>query len=161
MFSLAQAVACAEGGIKLISPFVGRIYDWFKKNTGNEYTGADDPGVQSVRQIYTYYRKFGHATEVMGASFRNTSQILELAGCDLLTIGTNLLEELKNTEGKVERKLSPDLAGDVDIARLKLDEKTFRFLLNEDAMATEKTAEGIRAFSADIVKMEKLIAGKM
>jgi transaldolase len=161
MFSLAQAVACAEGGIKLISPFVGRIYDWFKKNTGNEYTGADDPGVQSVRQIYTYYRKFGHATEVMGASFRNTSQILELAGCDLLTIGTNLLEELKNTEGKVERKLSPDLAGGVDIARLKLDEKTFRFLLNEDAMATEKTAEGIRAFSADIVKMEKLIAGKM
>lgn len=161
MFSLAQAVACAEGGIKLISPFVGRIYDWFKKNTGNEYTGADDPGVQSVRQIYTYYRKFGHATEVMGASFRNTSQILELAGCDLLTIGTNLLEELKNTEGKVERKLSPDLAGDVDIERLKLDEKTFRFLLNEDAMATEKTAEGIRAFSADIVKMEKLIAGKM
>ncbi|MEQ1839050.1 MAG: transaldolase, partial [Verrucomicrobiales bacterium] len=149
MFSLAQAVACAEGGIKLISPFVGRIYDWFKKNTGNEYTGADDPGVQSVRQIYTYYRKFGHATEVMGASFRNTSQILELAGCDLLTIGTNLLEELKNTEGKVERKLSPDLAGGVDVARLKLDEKTFRFLLNEDAMATEKTAEGIRAFSAD------------
>ncbi len=161
MFSLAQAVACAEGGIKLISPFVGRIYDWFKKSTGNEYTGADDPGVQSVRQIYTYYRKFGHETEVMGASFRNTGQILELAGCDLLTIGTNLLEELKNTEGKVERKLSPDLAGGADVARLKLDEKTFRFLLNEDAMATEKTAEGIRAFSADIVKMEKLIAGKM
>lgn len=161
MFSLAQAVACAEGGIKLISPFVGRIYDWFKKNTGNEYTGADDPGVQSVRQIYTYYRKFGHETEVMGASFRNTGQILELAGCDLLTIGTNLLEELKNTEGKVERKLSPELAGNADLEKLKLDEKTFRFLLNEDAMATEKTAEGIRAFSADIVKMEKLIAGKM
>ncbi len=160
MFSLAQAVTCAEGGIKLISPFVGRIYDWFKKSTGKEYTGADDPGVQSVRQIYTYYRKFGHETEVMGASFRNTSQILELAGCDLLTIGTNLLEELKNTEGTVERKLSPDLAGDSDMERLSLDEKTFRFLLNEDAMATEKTAEGIRAFSADIVKMESLIAGK-
>ena len=101
MFSLTQAVVCAEGGIKLISPFVGRIYDWFKKSTGQEYTGADDPGVQSVRQIYTYYRKFGHETEVMGASFRNTSQILELAGCDLLTIGTSLLEELKNTEGPV------------------------------------------------------------
>lgn len=161
MFSLAQAVACAEGGIKLISPFVGRIYDWFKKSTGNEYTGAEDPGVQSVRQIYTYYRKFGYDTEVMGASFRNTSQIIELAGCDLLTIGTNLLEELQNTEGTVERKLSPDLASDAKIERLSLDEKTFRFLLNEDAMATEKTAEGIRAFSADIVKMEALIAAKL
>jgi len=159
LFSLPQAVVCAEGGIKLISPFVGRIYDWFKKSTGNEYTGADDPGVQSVRQIYTYYRKFGHETEVMGASFRNTSQILELAGCDLLTIGTSLLEELKNTEGPVERKLSPDLADEAKIERLVLDEKSFRFLLNEDAMATEKTAEGIRAFSADIVKMEKLVAG--
>jgi transaldolase len=158
MFSLAQAVACAEGGIKLISPFVGRIYDWFKKSTGTEYTGAADPGVQSVKQIYTYYRKFGHETEVMGASFRNTSQILELAGCDLLTIGTNLLEELKNSEGTVERQLSPDLADESDIERLALDEKTFRFLLNEDAMATEKTAEGIRAFSADIVKMEALLA---
>ncbi len=158
MFSLAQAVACAEGGIKLISPFVGRIYDWFKKSTGTEYTGAADPGVQSVRQIYTYYRKFGHETEVMGASFRNTGQILELAGCDLLTIGTNFLEELKNNEGTVERKLSPDLADEADIERLALDEKTFRFLLNEDAMATEKTAEGIRAFSADIVKMEALVA---
>jgi transaldolase len=157
MFSLAQAVACAEGGIKLISPFVGRIYDWFKKSTGTEYTGVADPGVQSVRQIYTYYRKFGHETEVMGASFRNTSQILELAGCDLLTIGTNLLEELKNNEGTVERKLSPDLAVEAEIERLTLDEKTFRFLLNEDAMATEKTAEGIRAFSADIVKMEALV----
>ncbi|MDP4583379.1 MAG: transaldolase [Verrucomicrobiales bacterium] len=159
MFSLAQAVACAAGGIKLISPFVGRIYDWFKKSTGTEYTGAADPGVQSVKQIYTYYRKFGHETEVMGASFRNTSQILELAGCDLLTIGTNLLEELQNTEGTVERKLRPDLADEAAIERLTLDEKTFRFLLNEDAMATEKTAEGIRAFSADIVKMEALIAG--
>lgn len=158
MFSLAQAVACAEGGIKLISPFVGRIYDWFRKSTGTEYTGAADPGVQSVRQIYTYYRKFGHETEVMGASFRNTGQILELAGCDLLTIGTNFLEELKNNEGTVERKLSPDLADEADIERLALDEKTFRFLLNEDAMATEKTAEGIRAFSADIVKMEALVA---
>lgn len=158
MFSLAQAVACAEGGIKLISPFVGRIYDWFKKSTGTDYTGSADPGVHSVKQIYTYYRKFGHETEVMGASFRNTGQILELAGCDLLTIGTNFLEELKNNEGTVERKLSPDLAVEAEIERLTLDEKTFRFLLNEDAMATEKTAEGIRAFSADIVKMEALVA---
>ncbi|NLT70916.1 MAG: transaldolase [Verrucomicrobiaceae bacterium] len=159
MFSLAQAVACAEGGIQLISPFVGRIYDWYKKNTGEEYSGAEDPGVQSVRQIYTYYRKFGHETEVMGASFRNTGQILELAGCDLLTIGTGLLEELQNNDGPVERKLSPALADEAEIERLVLDEKTFRFLLNEDAMATEKTAEGIRAFSADIVKMEALIEG--
>ena len=156
MFSLVQAVACAEGGIKLISPFVGRIYDWFKKNTGTEYAGADDPGVQSVRQIYSYYRKFGYKTEVMGASFRNTSQILELAGCDLLTIGTGLLEELQKAESPVVRKLGPDLAGNVEIKKLDLDEKTFRFLLNEDAMATEKTAEGIRCLSAHIVKMESL-----
>ncbi|MBP6783638.1 MAG: transaldolase [Verrucomicrobiales bacterium] len=161
MFSLVQAVACAEGGIKLISPFVGRIYDWFKKSTGIEYVGADDPGVQSVRQIYSYYRKFGYKTEVMGASFRNTSQILELAGCDLLTIGTGLLEELQKAESPVVRKLGPDLAGNVEIKKLDLDEKTFRFLLNEDAMATEKTAEGIRAFSADIVKMEALITSKL
>ncbi|MEM9017455.1 MAG: transaldolase [Verrucomicrobiota bacterium] len=161
MFSLAQAVACAEGGIKLISPFVGRIYDWFKKATGEEYTGADDPGVQSVQQIYTYYRKFGYETEVMGASFRNTGQILELAGCDLLTIGTGLLEDLQNTEGALERKLDPEAAVSAEVERLDLDEKTFRFLLNEDAMATEKTAEGIRKFSADIVKMEGLISGKM
>lgn len=161
MFSLAQAVACAEGGITLISPFVGRIYDWFKKSTGENYQGADDPGVQSVRQIYAYYRKFGYPTEVMGASFRNTSQILELAGCDLLTIGTGLLEELQGNEGTVERKLTPEAAAAAEIERLELDEKTFRFLLNEDAMATEKTAEGIRLFSADIVKMGTLIAEKL
>ncbi|MDF1738914.1 MAG: transaldolase [Verrucomicrobiales bacterium] len=161
MFSLAQAVACAEGGIKLISPFVGRIYDWYKKSTGNEYTGADDPGVQSVQEIYNYYRKFGYDTEVMGASFRNTGQIIELAGCDLLTIGTGLLEELQNTEGTLEKKLDASEAANADIERLEIDEKTFRFLLNEDAMATEKTAEGIRAFSADIVKMEALVESKL
>ncbi len=161
MFSLAQAVACAEGGIKLISPFVGRIYDWYKKSTGNEYTGADDPGVQSVKEIYNYYRKFGYDTEVMGASFRNTGQIIELAGCDLLTIGTGLLKELQNTEGTLEKKLDAGEAADADIERLEIDEKTFRFLLNEDAMATEKTAEGIRAFSADIVKMEALVESKL
>jgi len=160
MFSLVQAVACAEGGIRLISPFVGRIYDWYKRETGKEYTGAEDPGVQSVQQIYAYYRKFGFETEVMGASFRNTSQILELAGCDLLTIGTDLLEDLQNSEGEVTRKLAPEAAASADLEELKIDEKTFRFLLNEDAMATEKTAQGIRSFAADIVKMEKLIEGR-
>jgi len=161
MFSLAQAVACAEGGIKLISPFVGRIYDWYKKDTGKEYTGGDDPGVQSVQEIYTYYRKFGYDTEVMGASFRNTSQIIELAGCDLLTIGTGLLEELQNSEGTIEKKLDAGDAATADIEKLELDEKTFRYLLNDDAMATEKTAQGIRAFSADIVKMEDLVESKL
>ena len=161
MFCLAQAVACAEGGIQLISPFVGRIYDWYKKDTGKEYTGAEDPGVQSVQQIYAYYRKFGYNTEVMGASFRNTGQIIELAGCDLLTIGTGLLEELQNTESDVTQKLDVESAKASDIEKLDLDEKTFRFLLNEDAMATEKTAQGIRAFAADIVKMEALIEAKL
>ncbi len=161
MFSLVQAVACAEGGITLISPFVGRIYDWFKKSTGTEYAGAEDPGVRSVRKIYAYYRQHGYPTEVMGASFRNTGQILELAGCDLLTIGPSLLEELQKSEGTVERKLSPALAAAEPVERIAADEKSFRFLLNEDAMATEKTAEGIRLFAADIVKMEKLIAAKL
>lgn len=161
MFSLAQAVACAEAGVKLISPFVGRIYDWYKKETGNEYTGADDPGVQSVQEIYSYYRKFGYETEVMGASFRNTGQILELAGCDLLTISPNLLEELQNSDEPVEKKLDAEAAANADIEKIDLDEKTFRYLLNEDAMATEKTAQGIRAFAADIVKMEELIAEKL
>jgi transaldolase len=161
LFSLVQAVACAEGGITLISPFVGRIYDWFKKSTGTDYTGADDPGVQSVRRIYTYYRQFGYPVEVMGASFRNTSQILELAGCDLLTIGPNLLDDLQKSEGTVERKLSPELATGSSLERVDAGEKSFRFLLNEDAMATEKTAEGIRLFSADIRKMEALIAAKL
>lgn len=161
MFSLAQAVACAEAGVKLISPFVGRIYDWYKKETGNEYTGADDPGVQSVQEIYSYYRKFGYETEVMGASFRNTGQILELAGCDLLTISPNLLEELQNSDEPVEKKLDAEAAANADVEKIDLDEKTFRYLLNEDAMATEKTAQGIRAFAADIVKMEELIAEKL
>ncbi len=157
MFSLVQAVACAEAGIQLISPFVGRIYDWYKKDTGREYTGADDPGVQSVNQIYAYYKKFGYPTEVMGASFRNTSQILELAGCDLLTISPDLLETLQNTDGEVPRKLDPDEAAATDLERIEITEKNFRFLLNEDAMATEKTAEGIRKFAADMVKLENLI----
>ncbi|RYF03869.1 MAG: transaldolase [Oxalobacteraceae bacterium] len=155
LFSLVQAAACAEAGVKLISPFVGRIFDWYKKSTGTDYQGADDPGVQSVKRIYQYYRKFGFDTEVMGASFRNTSQILELAGCDLLTISPDLLQKLADTEGTVERKLTRE--ADSDIEKIAIDEKTFRFLLNEDAMATEKLAEGIRAFCADSVKLKKMI----
>lgn len=158
LFSLAQAIACAEAKVQLISPFVGRIYDWYKAKTGIDYKGAEDPGVQSVQQIYNYYKKFGYKTEVMGASFRNAGQITELAGCDLLTISPNLLEELQNAEGEVSEKLSEASASAADIEKVSLDEKTFRFEFNEDAMATEKTAEGIRKFSADIVKLEKLIA---
>ena len=161
LFSLAQAVACAEAGAKLISPFVGRILDWYKAKTGKDYAAAEDPGVLSVREIYTYYKKFGHATEVMGASFRNAGEILELAGCDLLTISPALLAELKKSTAPVERKLNPAMAKESNIARLELDEKKFRYLLNDDAMATEKTAEGIRVFAADTVKLEKYIAEKL
>jgi len=157
LFSLPQAVACAEARVKLISPFVGRIYDWYKKSTGIDYTGTDDPGVQSVQRIYSYYRKFGHDTEVMGASFRNTSQIVELAGCDLLTISPELLQKLATTDAPLTRKLSPEQARNTEVERLDLDEKRFRFMLNEDAMATEKLAEGIRAFCADAVKLDGLI----
>ncbi len=161
MFSLVQAVACAEAGAQLISPFVGRIYDWFKKTTGEEYAGANDPGVLSVNEIYTYYKKFGYETEVMGASFRNKGQILELAGCDLLTISPGLLEELQNSEDPVERKLDAEVAAESDIDRIDLDEKSFRYLLNDDAMATEKTAEGIRKFAVDMVKLENLVREAM
>jgi len=161
LFSFAQAVACAEAKVQLISPFVGRIYDWFKKDTGKEYTGAEDPGVQSVQQIYNYYKKFGYKTEVMGASFRNTGQITELAGSDLLTISPNLLEELQNTSGDLDEKINQQTADSSDLEKISLDEKAFRFEFNEDAMATEKTAEGIRKFSADIVKLEKLIESSL
>lgn len=157
LFSLPQAVACAEAGAQLISPFVGRIYDWYKKSTGNEYTGADDPGVQSVKRIYNYYRKFGYKTEVMGASFRNTSQIIELAGCDLLTISPELLQKLAESDEPLTRKLSPEASNDADLEKLTLDEKTFRTQLNDDAMATEKLSEGIRAFCTDAGKLDKLI----
>ena len=155
LFSLCQAVACAEAGVKLISPFVGRIYDWYKKSTGTDYQGADDPGVQSVKRIYQYYRKFGYKTEVMGASFRNTSQILELAGCDLLTISPDLLQKLADADGTIERKLVADESANIE--KIAMDEKTFRFMLNEDAMGTEKLSEGIRAFVADSVKLKKMI----
>jgi len=158
LFSFPQAVACAESGIKLISPFVGRILDWHKKSTGKEYAPAEDPGVKSVTQIYTYYKKFGYATEVMGASFRNKGEITELAGCDLLTIAPPLLGELKAASELLVRKLDPVAAQRADLKKVTFDEKGFRFALNEDAMATEKTAEGIRLFSADIVKLEQLLA---
>ena len=157
LFSLVQAVACAEAGVKLISPFVGRIYDWYKKSTGTDYTGADDPGVQSVRTVFNYYKKFGHLTEVMGASFRNTSQIVELAGCDLLTISPSLLEKLAASAEPLTRKLDASEAQSLDIKRVPADEKSFRYLLNDDAMATEKTAEGIRLFAKDIIKLEALV----
>jgi transaldolase len=153
LFSLAQAVACAEAGAKLISPFVGRILDWYKKSTGKDFAPAEDPGVRSVREIYAYYKKFGYATEVMGASFRNAGEILELAGCDLLTISPQLLAELHKNHARVERKLSPEWAKTQDVKKLGVDEANFRFLLNEDAMATEKTAEGIRLFAADSRKL--------
>ena len=161
LFSLPQAVRCAEAKVQLISPFVGRIYDWFKAANKRDYSGAEDPGVQSVREIYTYYKKFGYNTEVMGASFRNVGQIIELAGCDLLTISPELLDKLSKSQEPVERKLDPAKAKEADVKKLELDEKRFRYLLNDDAMATEKTAEGIRKFAADIVKLETFVASKL
>jgi transaldolase len=157
LFSLPQAVACAEVRAKLISPFVGRILDWHKAKAGKDFAPAEDPGVLSVKQIYAYYKKFGHQTEVMGASFRNKGEILELAGCDLLTISPQLLGELKASTDPIERKLTPAIAKEAKIDRLELDEKKFRWLLNEDAMATEKLSEGIRLFNADAVKLKKYI----
>ncbi|MGI8819853.1 MAG: transaldolase [Chthoniobacterales bacterium] len=161
LFSLVQAVRCAEAKVQLISPFVGRIYDWFKASNKRDYAGAEDPGVQSVHEIYTYYKKFGYETEVMGASFRNTGQIIELAGCDLLTISPELMGELAESHDRIARQLSPEQAHRAEVKRLKLSEKSFRYLLNDDAMATEKTAEGIRKFAADIVKLEKYVAPKL
>ncbi len=161
MFSLPQAVRCAEAKVQLISPFVGRIYDWYKKENKRDYSGPEDPGVQSVQEIYTYYKKFGYATEVMGASFRNVGQIIELAGCDALTISPELMKELSESFEPVERKLTPEKAKAAKIDKLDLDEKKFRWLLNENAMATEKTAEGIRKFAADVVKLEKFVANKL
>jgi len=161
LFSLPQAVRCAEAKVQLISPFVGRIYDWYKAANKRDYTGPEDPGVQSVDEIYTYYKKFDIATEVMGASFRNVGQIRELAGCDALTISPELMKELSESTEPLERKLDPEKAKSAKIDKLELDEKKFRWLLNDDAMATEKTAEGIRKFAADVVKLEKFVAGKL
>ena len=162
LFAFAQAVACGAAGVRLISPFVGRIYDWHKKTAGADWdeaarAGGDDPGVQSVRQIFDYYKQHGVATQVMGASFRNVGQIAALAGCDLLTISPDLLTELAASDAPLARTLNPSLAGDRDIGKQSFDEASFRFALNEDAMATEKLAEGIRAFSADARKLEKLM----
>lgn len=157
LFSFAQAVACAEAEVQLISPFVGRILDWHKASTGKDYQGDEDPGVISVKAIYNYYKKFGYETEVMGASFRNKGEILSLAGCDLLTISPGLLGELAESNDAVEAKLTLEIAAKDTVEKISLDEKTFRLMLNEDAMATEKTAHGIRNFSADIVKLEKLV----
>jgi transaldolase len=157
LFSHAQAVACAEAGVRLISPFVGRILDWYKASTGYDYAAEEDPGVLSVRRIYNHYKKFGYATQVMGASFRNKGEILALAGCDLLTISPALLGELQSCNEPVPVRLSAAQAAASDEEKLSLDEKNFRYLLNEDAMATEKTAQGIRNFAADIVKLETLI----
>jgi transaldolase len=161
MFSLAQAVRAAEAKVQLISPFVGRIYDWYKKEMKRDYAGAEDPGVQSVNEIYTYYKKFDIPTEVMGASFRNTGQILELVGCDCLTISPELMEELARSNQPVERKLTPEKAKSANIEKLQLNEKKFRWMLNDNAMAYEKTGEGIRRFAADVVKLEKFVASKL
>jgi len=162
LFSLPQAVACADAKVQLVSPFVGRIYDWHKKTAGSVWNeaanaGADDPGVKSVVQIYRYYKRHGVQTEVMGASFRNTGQILALAGCDLMTISPNLLAELAASEAPVQRTLDPRAATQASMERMYLDEPTFRLALNQDAMATEKLAEGIRQFVLDAIALERLI----
>jgi len=161
LFSLPQAVRAAEAKVQLISPFVGRIYDWYKKEMKRDYTGAEDPGVQSVTEIYTYYKLFDIPTEVMGASFRNPGQIRELAGCDCLTISPELMKELSESTEPLERKLDPERAKSAKVDKLELDEKKFRWLLNENAMAYEKTGEGIRKFAADVVKLEKFVASKL
>jgi len=162
LFSLPQAIACAEAGIHLISPFVGRIYDWYKKDRKVDHIpGPEDPGVLSVREIYTYYKKFGYKTEIMGASFRNTEEIIELAGCDLLTISPGLLGELELSQGVLERRLDPGQARNAVVKKIPQDEKTFRWMLNENAMATEKLAEGIRRFTADLVKLEQFILSQL
>ncbi len=162
LFAFCQAVACADAGAQLISPFVGRIYDWHKKAAGKDWVeaeraGANDPGVQSVAQIYTYYKKFDITTEVMGASFRNIGQIRALAGCDLLTISPELLKELQGSDAPLERALDPEVAKLVPIHAATFNEATFRYALNDDAMATEKLAEGIRAFAVDAGKLDKMI----
>lgn len=162
LFSMAQAIACAEAGVRLISPFVGRIYDWYKKERGVDHIpGNQDPGVLSVLNIYNYYKKFGYKTEIMAASFRNTEEIIELSGCDLLTIAPSLLSELEKQSFRLERKLDPERAVRANIRKISLDEKAFRWMHNEDQMAVEKLSEGIRRFSADLMKLEKTIAEKL
>jgi transaldolase len=161
LFGLHQAIACADAGVTLVSPFVGRILDWYKKDTGKDYQGADDPGVKSVTRIYNYYKNHGYKTVVMGASFRNIGEIKELAGCDLLTISPQLLAELESTEGDLPRKLSPEAAQEMHIERIVMDKDVFEFMHESDRMASDKLKEGIEAFSAALVKLEKLLAGRL
>lgn len=162
IFSVAQAIACAEAGVTLISPFVGRIMDWYKKEEKVDgYTGAEDPGVKSVATIYNYYKKYGYDTIVMGASFRNTDEIVELTGCDRLTISPGLLDKLAASTEPINVKLDASKCADMDIEKIDADEKSFRWMLNQDAMATEKLAQGIRGFTTDIIKLENIIKAKL
>jgi transaldolase len=161
LFGIHQAVACAEAGVTLVSPFVGRILDWYKKDTGKDYQGADDPGVQSVTKIYNYFKKFGYKTQVMGASFRNTGEIIELAGCDLLTISPKLLEELDATEGTLERKLDPEKAKTMPIEKMHIDEATFEKMHAADRMAHDKLKEGIEGFSKALEQLEQLLSKRL
>lgn len=161
LFGMHQAIACAEAKVTLISPFVGRILDWYKKDTGKDYVGADDPGVQSVTKIYDYFKKFGYKTVVMGASFRNIGEIRELAGCDLLTIAPKLLEELQSTQGDLPRKLDPKNAQSLQIEKIPMDEATFEKMHAADRMAHDKLKEGIEGFSAALEKLEKLLADRL
>ncbi|KAL7322221.1 Transaldolase, variant 2 [Mucor circinelloides] len=163
LFGFAQAVACAEAGVTLISPFVGRILDWYKKSTGQDYSATSDPGVESVSKIYNYYKKFGYNTIVMGASFRNTGEIEELAGCDFLTISPALLGSLQEDNKTLERKLSPEAAQSQNLEKVTFfkDEKAFRWEMNQDAMATEKLSEGIRNFAKDGLKLENMLKEKL
>lgn len=161
LFGIHQAIACAEAGATLISPFVGRILDWYKKDTGKDYVGADDPGVQSVTRIYNYYKKFGYKTEVMGASFRNIGEIIELAGCDLLTISPALLGELQSSTAELVRKLDPDKASAMDIERISMDKDTFDKMHAEDRMSSEKLDEGIKGFTKALETLETLLADRL
>jgi len=162
LFSMAQAIACAEAHVQLISPFVGRIYDWYRKERGVDHIlASEDPGVLSVKKIYHYYKKFGYKTEVMGASFRNMGEIVELAGCDLLTISPGLLGELEKSLGTLEKKLDPKASVHMDLKQITLDEKDFRWMHNEDAMAVEKLSDGIRKFTSDLIRLEEFVGKRM
>ena len=161
LFGLHQAIAAADAGVTLISPFVGRILDWYKKDTGKDYKGADDPGVQSVTRVYNYFKKFGYKTVVMGASFRNIGEITELAGCDLLTISPQLLAELESTQADLPRKLDPAAAQKLTIEKIPMDKATFDKMHAADRMATDKLKEGIEGFSAALVKLETLLAARL
>ena len=161
LFGIHQAVACAEAKVTLVSPFVGRILDWYKKDTGKDYAPAEDPGIKSVSEIYHYYKKFGYKTQIMGASFRNTGEIIELAGCDLLTISPKLLGELQKTEGTLERKLDPAKSGDDPIQKIEVDQATFEKMHKENRMAHDKLKEGIEGFSEALENLEQLLAKRV